>query len=195
MVRINRVYTKAGDQGKTALVGGQKVSKASARVDCYGAVDELNAALGLVRTSLEGSQAGAELAPIVARVQNELFNLGAELATPDAERRARSPAVEERHVAALEAEIDRLNEDLPELRSFILPGGGWVSAHFHLARTVCRRAERRLVALARTDRINPQTIVYLNRLSDLLVVMARRANDGGRADVLWVPGGTGRAAE
>lgn len=189
MVRINRVYTKAGDQGQTALVGGQKVSKASARVDCYGAVDELNAALGLVRTSLEGSPAGGELGPIVARVQNELFNLGAELATPDAERRARSPAVEERHVAALEAEIDRLNEDLPELRSFILPGGGWVSAHLHLARTICRRAERLVVRLVESgEEVGVQAIPYLNRLSDALFVFGRyAAKVDGKAEPLWEP--------
>jgi cob(I)alamin adenosyltransferase len=189
MVRINRVYTKAGDQGQTALVGGQKVSKASPRVDCYGAVDELNAALGLVRTSLEGSPANQELGPIVARVQNELFNLGAELATPDAERRARSPAVEERHVTALEAEIDRLNEDLPELKSFILPGGGWVSAYFHLARTVCRRAERLTVALVESgEEVGPQCIPYLNRLSDALFVFGRyAAKADGKAEPLWEP--------
>ena len=189
MVRINRVYTRAGDQGRTALVGGQKVSKASARVDCYGAVDELNAALGLVRTSLEGSPAHGELGPIVARVQNELFNLGAELATPDAERRARSPAVEERHVTALEAEIDRLNQDLPELKSFILPGGGWVSAHLHLARTICRRAERLVVALVESgEQVGAQAIPYLNRLSDALFVFGRyAAKADGKAEPLWEP--------
>src|SRR5690606_16323905 len=112
-------YTKAGDGGKTQLIGGERVSKASPRVECYGAVDELNAALGLVRTALSGSPAGAELSPIIARVQNELFNLGSELATPDPERRAKSPVVAERHVAALEADLDRLNEDLPDLRSFV----------------------------------------------------------------------------
>ena len=189
MVRINRVYTRAGDQGQTALVGGQKVSKASARVECYGAVDELNAALGLVRTSLEGSQADGELGPIVARVQNELFNLGAELATPDAERRARSPAVAERHVTALEAEMDRLNQDLPDLESFILPGGGCASAHFHLARTICRRAERLVVALVESgEEVGAQAIPYLNRLSDALFVFGRyAAKQDGRAEPLWEP--------
>jgi len=190
MVRINRVYTKAGDQGQTALVGGQKVSKASARVDCYGAVDELNAALGLVRTSLEGSLAGGELGPIVARVQNELFNLGAELATPDEERRARSPQVGEAHAARLEGEIDELNEGLPELRSFILPGGGEASAFLHLARTVCRRAERRVIALGRAESIGPLAAVYLNRLSDALFVFGRyAAASDGEAEPLWTPEG------
>jgi cob(I)alamin adenosyltransferase len=189
MVRINRVYTRAGDQGQTALVGGQKVSKASPRVDCYGAVDELNAALGLLRTALEESPAGPELGPIIARVQNELFNLGAELATPDAERRARSPAVAERHIAALEAEIDRLNEDLPELKSFILPGGGWVSAHCHLARTICRRAERLVVALVEAgEPVGEHAIPYLNRLSDALFVFGRWAARTENADEpLWEP--------
>ena len=189
MVRINRVYTKAGDQGQTALVGGQKVSKASPRVECYGAVDELNAALGLLRTALEESPAGPELGPIIARVQNELFNLGAELATPDAERRARSPAVAERHIAALEAEIDRLNQDLPELRSFVLPGGGWVSAHCHLARTVCRRAERLVVGLVEAgESTGEHAIPYLNRLSDALFVFGRWAARTENADEpLWEP--------
>src|SRR6266545_1885039 len=148
MVRINRVYTRAGDEGQTSLVGGDRVSKASPRVECYGALDEVNAALGLARTALQGGSAAAPtLTPILARVQNELFNLGAELATPDAERRARSPRIEARHVSALEEEIDQLNEDLPELRSFVLPGGGWTSSYLHLARTVCRRAERLVVDL------------------------------------------------
>lgn len=189
MVRINRVYTKAGDQGRTALIGGQKVSKASARVECYGAVDELNAALGLVRTALEQSAAAAELGPIIARVQNELFNLGAELATPDPERRAKAPAVAERHVAALEAEIDRLNEHLPELKSFILPGGGWVSAQLHLARTICRRAERVVVGLVEAgESVGAQAIPYLNRLSDALFVFGRfAARADGAAEPLWEP--------
>jgi len=122
-------------------------------------------------------------------VQNELFNLGAELATPDAARRARSPAVEERHVTALEVEMDRLNEDLPELRSFILPGGGWVSAHFHLARTICRRAERLAVRLVESgEGVGAQAIPYLNRLSDALFVFGRHAAKAeGKAEPLWEP--------
>jgi cob(I)alamin adenosyltransferase len=189
MVRINRVYTKAGDQGETSLVGGQRVNKASARVECYGAVDELNAALGLVRTALTGSAASATLLPIVSRVQNELFNLGAELATPDAERRARSPRIEARHITALEEEIDSLNEDLPDLTSFVLPGGGWTSSYLHLARTICRRAERLVVALAASgEEIGEQAVPYLNRLSDALFVFGRwAALVEGESEPLWEP--------
>ncbi len=191
MVRINRVYTKAGDQGQTALVGGQRVPKDSLRIDCYGTVDELNAVIGLVRTALDDSAAGETLSPIMARVQNELFNLGSELATPDDDRRARSPAVAERHVLALEAEIDRLNDELPALKSFILPGGGWASSYFHLARTVCRRAERLVVALARDESIGDQSLPYLNRLSDALFVFGRwAALKDGRPEPLWEPEST-----
>lgn len=189
MVRINRVYTRAGDQGQTSLVGGERVSKASPRVECYGAVDELNAVLGLVRTALVGSAAAGTLLPIVARVQNELFNLGAELATPDADRRARSPRIEARHVTVLEEEIDQLNEDLPELRSFVLPGGGWTSSYLHLARTVCRRAERLVVAVAAGgEDVGEQAVTYLNRLSDALFVFGRwAALVEGESEPLWEP--------
>jgi len=203
MVRINRVYTKAGDRGQTSLIGGDRVSKASPRVECYGAVDELNAVLGLVRTSLVGSAAAGTLLPIVARIQNELFNLGAELATPDAERRARSPRIEARHVAALESEIDQLNDDLPALESFVLPGGGWVSSYLHLARTVCRRVERLVVEVSyraaaqpgadgvgdagETD-VGDQVVIYLNRLSDALFVFGRwAALVDGESEPLWEP--------
>ena len=188
MVRINRVYTKGGDKGQTSLVGGERVSKAAPRVECYGAVDELNAALGMVRTALEESPAGPELSPIIARVQNELFNLGAELATPDPERRARSPRIEDRHVTALEEEIDALNEDLPELRSFVLPGGGWTSSYLHLARTICRRAERLVVAVGEAEDLGEHALIYLNRLSDALFVFGRWAAfvEGG-TEPLWEP--------
>src|SRR5690606_774491 len=189
MVRINRVYTKAGDQGKTSLIGGEKVSKSAPRVECYGAIDELNAALGLVRTSLAGSAAGPELSPIVARMQNELFNLGAGLATPDPERRARMPVIEPRHVAALEEEIDRLNEQLPDLTSFVLPGGGWTSSYLHLARTSRRRAARRVVRPAESgESIGAEDIRYLNRLSDALFVLGRHAARAeGQDEPLWQP--------
>ena len=188
MVRINRVYTRAGDKGETSLVGGQRVGKDSARVDCYGAVDELNAALGLVRTALKGSAASGTLSPIVARVQNELFNLGAELATPDPARLARSPRVEARHITALEEEIDQLNEDLPDLTSFVLPGGGWTSSYLHLARTICRRAERLVVSLAASEDVGDQAVPYLNRLSDALFVFGRwAALVEGESEPLWEP--------
>src|SRR5262245_26596517 len=128
MVRINRVYTKTGDDGTTGLVGGDRAPKDSPRIEAYGTVDELNAAVGLVMNALARSPGQARLEPILKRVQNELFNLGAELATPDETRRARSPAVSERHVKRLEEELDELNDTLPELRSFVLPGGGEVSS-------------------------------------------------------------------
>lgn len=186
MVRINKVYTRTGDKGETALVGGQKVPKDALRIECYGTVDELNAVIGLVRTSLEQSPSGAKLLPIIARVQNELFNLGAQLATPDADRYEGQPVLEQRHIDALEAEIDELNEGLPALKSFILPGGGWSSSYFHLARTVCRRTERLTVRLARDEQIGTHAVAYLNRLSDALFVFGRWiAQQEGVDEPLW----------
>src|SRR5688572_19164322 len=161
-MRIDRVYTRAGDAGETSLIGGDRVSKAALRLECYGTVDEVNATLGLVRTALEASAAGPRLGPIIARVQNELFNLGAELATPDPARRTSQRRIEARHVDALERDIDAVNPDLPELRSFGLPGGGWASAYFHLARTVCRRAERLVVRLAGEEDVGELPVRYLN---------------------------------
>ena len=188
MVRINRVYTKAGDQGDTALIGGDRVSKASPRIECYGTIDELNATLGMVRTALEQSAAGPRLLPAIHRIQNELFNLGAQLATPDAERRSQMPAIADRHVSALEALMDELNDELPALQSFVLPGGGWPSACFHLARTVCRLAERLVVALAHDDDVDAISVQYLNRLSDALFVMGRWAvKQDARTEPLWEP--------
>ena len=156
-------------------------------------MDELSACIGIARAALGAANAPAgadDLARVLTRIQNELFNLGSDLATLPADRRPQQPVIEARHVTALEREIDDWNASLPELRSFVLPGGGVVASYLHLARTVCRRAERRVVALARREAVNPDAIIYLNRLSDLLFVMARRANDGGRADILWVPGGS-----
>src|SRR5690606_3133576 len=143
--------TKGGDRGETALIGGRRVSKADARIECYGTIDELNATLGLVRTEFEDRPGLADLVAVIARIQNELFNLGAQLATPDLERRAKLPGLAARHVEALEREMDVLNEGLPALSSFVLPGGGRPSAYCHLARTVCRRAERLVVGLAADD--------------------------------------------
>src|ERR1043165_2897627 len=161
-MRIDRVYTRGGDQGETSLIGGERVSKASARLDGYGTVDELNATLGLVGEALAASAAGPHLLPIVRRVQNELFNLGAELATADAETRAKLPRIEQRHIDALERDIDGGNDGLPALRSFVLPGGGWASAHFHLARTICRRGERVVVGLAASEDVGELAVSYLN---------------------------------
>jgi cob(I)alamin adenosyltransferase len=188
MVRINRVYTKAGDQGETALIGGDRVSKASPRIECYGTIDELNATLGMVRTALEQSAAGPRLLPVIDRIQNELFNLGAQLATPDPQRRSQMPAISDRHISVLEVLMDELNEDLPALQSFVLPGGGWPSACFHLARTVCRRAERLVVSLARSEDVEAISVQYLNRLSDALFVMGRwAAKKDARTEPLWEP--------
>jgi cob(I)alamin adenosyltransferase len=189
-MRIDRVYTRGGDQGQTSLIGGERVSKASARLDGYGTVDELNATLGLVGEALGASAAGPHLLPIVRRVQSELFNLGAELATADAETRAKLPRIEPRHIAALERDIDAVNDDLVPLRSFVLPGGGWASAYFHLARTVCRRCERIVVALAEAETATEQAgdlaVQYLNRLSDALFVWGRWcALKDGKDEPLW----------
>lgn len=190
-MRIDRVYTKVGDRGETSLLGGARVSKSSLRIESYGTVDEVNAAIGLARAALVGSVPAPRLDPPLERIQNELFNLGAELATPDADRRARQPAIEPRHVEALEADIDALGERLPELTSFVLPGGGWISAHCHHARTVCRRAERVVVALAREEDVSEDAIRYLNRLSDALFVFGRfAAAESGEPELLWDSAGT-----
>jgi cob(I)alamin adenosyltransferase len=191
MVRLNRIYTKTGDAGQTRLVGGQKVAKDSLRIECYGTVDELMAALGLARTALEQPDAppgAAELLAVIARVQNELFNLGSDLATLPEDRHPKQPVIEERHVQALEADIDRWNESLPELRSFVLPGGGWVAAYLHVCRTICRRAERLAVRLAAGEPVSGPVIPYLNRLSDALFVMSRHASRlYGQPEPLWQP--------
>jgi len=187
MVVLNRIYTRTGDAGQTALGDGSRVPKTAPRVESYGTVDELNAVLGLARLHA-GEAAGAGL----ARVQNDLFDLGGDLATPDFDNDAQAARPRLRVVAAqvarLEAEIDAMNADLSPLRSFVLPGGTALAAHLHLARTVCRRAERATVGLAAAEPVNPEAVRYLNRLSDWLFVAARVANDGGASDVLWVPG-------
>jgi len=186
-MRIDRVYTKGGDKGETSLIGGERVSKADPRLDCYGTIDEVNAVIGLVIEALTESAAGGHLTPILRRVQNELFNLGCELATPDPERRAKLPRIELRHVEALERDIDAVNDDLPVLKSFVLPGGGWASAYCHLARTVCRRAERLVVGLSEAEDIGGELPVqYMNRLSDALFVWGRWcALKDGKSEALW----------
>jgi cob(I)alamin adenosyltransferase len=185
MVVLNRIYTRTGDAGETALGDGSRVPKTSSRVAAYGTVDELNAALGLVRLAAAEAEA-------VGRVQNDLFDLGADLATPGFESDADAPRPRLRVIAAqverLEAEIDAMNAGLAPLRSFVLPGGTPLAAALHVARTVCRRAERETVALAAVEAVNPEAVRYLNRLSDWLFVAARIANDGGAGDILWVPG-------
>ncbi len=187
MVVLNRIYTRGGDKGDTALGNGARVPKHSARVSAYGTVDELNATLGLARLHAAG-----DMDEGLARVQNDLFDLGADLCTPDIENDATAKYPRLRVVAAqvtrLEAEIDALNARLSPLRSFVLPGGTALAAHLHLCRTVCRRAERLVVELAADETVNPETVRYLNRLSDWMFVAGRIANDDGAADVLWVPG-------
>ena len=187
MVVLNKIYTRTGDKGDTALSDGSRVAKHDPRVEAYGTVDELNATLGLCRLHATG-----DLAERLAVIQNDLFDLGADLSRPDmaADDRAGYPVLRmiDAQVARLEAEIDRMNADLRPLRSFILPGGSTLAAHLHLSRTVARRAERRATELAAGGDTNGAAIRYLNRLSDWLFVAARQANDGGAADILWVPG-------
>ena len=186
MVRLTRIYTRTGDKGTTMLGSGKRVRKDHPRIEACGDVDELNAVLGLVVASgLDG-----EASALMQAVQNDLFDLGADLTVPKARASGRAPLrVTPGYIAPLEAAIDRHNATLAPLRSFVLPGGTSASAWLHLARTVCRRAERRLVALSRREAVNPHAIIYLNRLSDLLFVLARRANDGGKSEPLWRPGG------
>ena len=186
LMRIDKVYTRGGDQGETSLIGGDRVSKADPRLDCYGTVDELNAVGGLAIEALGSSAAGGHLVPILRRVQNELFNLGCELATPDPEKRENMPRIEQRHIDGLERDIDAVNDDLPALTSFVLPGGGWASAYFHLARTVCRRVERLVVDLAAKEDVGVLSVQYLNRLSDALFVWGRwSAHKDGKDEPLW----------
>lgn len=187
-MRINRVYTRAGDRGKTSLIGGEKVSKAVGRIECYGTIDELNATVGMVTSFLAVEESESALLPVLRRIQNELFNLGAQLATPERGRREKMPDVGEKHVATLEEECDRFNETLPELRSFVLPGGTRAAATLHLARTVCRRAERLVVALSEDAEVAPTHLTYLNRLSDAFFVFSRWLNfESGVAEPLWEP--------
>ncbi len=191
MVLLNKIYTRAGDGGKTRLASGEPVSKASARVESYGAVDELNAFIGLARQSTADDPA---IDQILARIQNDLFDLGADLATPSRIDHAPEPLrIVGDQVTRLEREIDALNASLEPLTSFVLPGGSPAAAALHVARTVCRRAERVTVAFALKDAVgggHHQALRYLNRLSDLLFVTARAANAQGAGDVLWQPGAT-----
>lgn len=187
-MRIDRVYTRGGDQGETSLIGGERVRKSALRIDCYGTVDEANATIGLIVEALASSAAAGFLVPILRRVQNELFNLGAELACETAEIRAKLPRVEQRHIDGLERDIDAVNDELPALKSFVLPGGGWPSAYCHLARTVTRRAERLVVGLAETADVGPHAVQYLNRLSDALFVWGRWCVlKDGQPEPLWEP--------
>jgi cob(I)alamin adenosyltransferase len=187
---LNRIYTRLGDAGDTALAGGQRVGKDSLRIEAYGTVDELSAFVGLACATCEelGDAKLAALGAILRRVQHELFNLGSILATLPQDVHPRQARVTEAEVLQLEREIDAMNEELPALRSFVLPGGTRLNAELHAARTICRRAERLVVALARQQEVPAETIQYLNRLSDALFVWSRWVNHAlGVAEVLWEP--------
>jgi len=187
MVVLNKIYTRTGDAGETALGNGSRVAKYAPRVEAYGTVDETNATVGMARLHADGDMDAA-----LSRIQNDLFDLGADLCRPDRDQdhQAGYPVLRmvEAQVNRLEAEIDAMNANLDPLRSFILPGGTALSAHLHLCRTVSRRAERLSVELAAVDDVNPHAVKYLNRLSDWFFVAARVANSNGADDVLWVPG-------
>lgn len=185
MVVLNKIYTRTGDAGETALGNGERVKKYDVRIEAYGTVDETNAILGLVRQHTEGAVDEA-----LSRIQNDMFDLGGDLCTPETDEDLGYEPLRMTHaqVDRLEAEIDAMNGELTPLRSFILPGGSAAAAYLHQARTVCRRAERRMVELAEREPVNPAAIKYINRLSDYLFVLGRHVNDNGAGDVLWVPG-------
>jgi cob(I)alamin adenosyltransferase len=183
MVLLTRIYTRGGDEGRTSLGDGVRVAKHSLRVEAYGTVDEANSAIGLARLHTSD-----EADAMLARVQNDLFDLGADLCRPGAETEDGRLRVIDGQVERLEREIDAMNAELAPLRSFVLPGGTPAAAFLHQARTVTRRAERLVAALAESEPLNPAVLRYLNRLSDHLFVLARYLNDKGARDVLWVPG-------
>ncbi|HET8700764.1 MAG TPA: cob(I)yrinic acid a,c-diamide adenosyltransferase [Nitrococcus sp.] len=184
MVKLTKIYTRTGDRGDTALGDGSRVAKHNRRVAAYGSVDEANAAIGVARLYVEGAMEAGLL-----RIQNDLFDIGADLCVPEQEQPKRPPLrLREAQVYWLESEIDRLNASLETLHSFVLPGGTPAAAYLHHARTVARRAERDIVALMEEEAINPVVLRYLNRLSDFLFVAGRAMNTGAGGDVLWVPG-------
>ena len=183
MVKLNKIYTRTGDSGETSLVNGMRISKHARRPSAFGDIDEANSAIGLARLHCaDNTKADAML----ARIQNDLFDLGADIATPETDNPALR--ITESQVSRLETEIDIMNDDLEPLNSFILPGGSAASAWLHLARTVIRRAERHLTKLATEEVVNQAAMRYVNRLSDHLFVLARRLNNNGKTDILWRPG-------
>jgi cob(I)alamin adenosyltransferase len=183
MVRLTSITTRGGDTGQTSLADGTRVSKADARIVAQGSVDELNACIGLAVAVCTG-----DAADLLRCIQNDLFDLGADITIPEAVKTEASLRVSAAHITVLEEHVALINERLDPLTSFVLPGGTVAAAHLHMGRTIARRAEREVWALADSTEINPLIGQYLNRLSDLLFVMARDANDGGKSDVLWVPG-------
>ncbi len=184
MVKLDKIYTRGGDRGETSLGDGTRTAKHSLRITAQGEVDEANAAIGLARVYAANDAAGA----ILARIQNDLFDLGADITRPGDDAADGGLRIQPNQVARLEREIDEVNEGLAPLASFVLRGGARYAAQLHFACTVVRRAERAVTALAAAEAATPHTVSYLNRLSDLLFVMARQANDGGGSDVLWQPG-------
>jgi len=185
---INRVYTRQGDAGETSLAGGQRVAKDSPRIEAYGTVDELNSFVGLTRATATDAPALADLSAILLRVQHELFNLGSILATLPADVHPRQARITEAEISQLETEMDRMNAELPALRSFVLPGGSRLNAELHVCRTVCRRAERMVTALAREEQIPAEAVKYLNRLGDAFFVWSRWASHRmGVPETLWEP--------
>lgn len=191
MVTLTKIYTRGGDGGETSLGSGDRIAKHDLRVAAYGTVDETNSVIGLARlyTGPNGQDANAAADAMLGRIQNDLFDLGADLCTPENGKRSEGALrILESQVLRLEQEIDAMNADLQPLTSFILPGGRAAAAHLHHARTVSRRAERLITELAVRDAVNAQVVKYINRLSDHLFVLARHLNDNGQADVLWAPG-------
>ena len=186
MIVLNKIYTKKGDDGKTELGDGNRIEKFSTRVEAYGTVDEVNSVIGTV-TCLS---INTELKTALERIQNDLFDLGADLCLPESENEnlAYEPLrVRKEQVSRLESEIDSMNKSIEPIRSFVLPGGTEIAANFHLCRTICRRAERRVVKLMETEKINLEALKYLNRLSDWFFVAARKSNNNGKGDILWKP--------
>jgi cob(I)alamin adenosyltransferase len=190
MVKLDKIYTRGGDKGMTSLGDGSRQAKQSRRVRAIGDVDEANSAIGLARVTAAETDAGT--AAVLSRIQNDLFDFGADLATPGDDPADGGLRIQPSQVGRLEREIDAVNEALDPLTSFVLPGGTELAARLHLARAVTRRAERSVMALAACEPVNARALAYINRLSDLLFVMARHANGGGRQDVLWRPGMTAK---
>jgi len=184
MVKLNKIYTRTGDDGSTGLADGSRVDKDSLRVKAYGDVDEANSTLGVARLYIDH----VGLNRMLERIQNDLFDLGADLATPEMEDDSMSLRIVQSQIDRLETELDGLNADLSALDSFVLPGGSKPAAYLHLARAITRRAEREVVSAAKSEQINPLAVKYINRLSDFLFVAARWCNDQGKSDVKWVPG-------
>jgi len=190
MVKLDKIYTRGGDKGMTSLGDGSRLAKQSPRVCAIGDIDEANSAIGLARVAAE--ETGSDITGILSRIQNDLFDYGADIATPGDNPADGALRIQQSQVDRLEREIDAMNEALEPLTSFVLPGGTELAARLHVARAVTRRAERSVTALAAAESVNAQALAYINRLSDLLFVLARCANDRGRQDILWRPGMTAK---